>query len=150
MFMKKFGKNVSLVLMACLLCGGLVMALCGTASAAAASTVGVVDYALLLDSHPDMPKVNEALKAEIEQAKKEFGAKAASLSDKDKMELDMKLKQRWMSKEKELVGAIMAKIKTAIGEVAEAKGLTIVVDKTAVLYGGQDITGEVGKKIGAK
>jgi outer membrane protein len=150
MFERKFGRIVSLALMAFLVCGGMVMALPGKALAADASAVGVVDYALLLNSHPDMPKTNETLKAEAEQLKKEFESKASGLSDKDKQELDTKLKQRWMSKERELMSAIMNSIKTAIREVAEAKGLTVVVDKAAVLYGGQDITGEVGKKVGAK
>ena len=35
----------------------------------------------------------------------------------------------------------------AVKSVADAKGLTVVIDKNAVVYGGTDITQDVVKKI---
>ena len=35
----------------------------------------------------------------------------------------------------------------AIKQVADAKGLSVVLSKDVTIYGGQDITAEVGKKI---
>jgi outer membrane protein len=119
-------------------------------AATAAPAVGVVDTGLLLDKHPDTQQANEILKSETEQAKKEFNEKSATLSDKDKQALDLQLTQRVAQKRQELLKAITDKINVAIKEVAEAKGLTIVIPKSFVIYGGQDITDDVLKKITGK
>lgn len=128
------------VLAACLLLGA------GGVAAAAPANAGVVDYELLVTEHPDTPKANEALKAETEAAKKEFESKSAGLSDKDKQELDRQLWLRVEGKRRELLGAVMEKVNAAIKAVADTKGLSVVLDKSVVIYGGQDITAEVGKK----
>lgn len=135
-----------LTLAACLLLGGAAMVQPGTVSAAAAA-VGVVDYGILINQHPDMSKANDALKAENEQAKKEFDSKAAGLSDKEKQELNLQLVQRVEEKRRELLKPILDQINVAVKTVADAKGLSIVVYSNSVVYGGQDITAEVGKKI---
>lgn len=117
---------------------------------AAASSVGVVDYPYLLNNHPDTPKANEALQAEQEQVKKEFNEKAASLSEQDRQTLDRQLGQRLGQKRLELIKPIADKINAVIKEVADAKGLSIVIGKNVVIYGGVDITEDVQKKISGK
>ncbi|HWR56489.1 MAG TPA: OmpH family outer membrane protein, partial [Negativicutes bacterium] len=42
---------------------------------------------------------------------------------------------------------IMNSINTAIKDVAAEKGLSVVIEKSVVLFGGQDITVDVGKKV---
>jgi outer membrane protein len=144
-------KILSSVLIACFLLGGAVMVQPGKVSAAKApSSVGVVDFGLLVNQHPDMQKANEIFKAETEQAKKEFDTKAASLSDKEKRELDRQLTQRVVQKRDELLSAIADKVNAAVKAVADANGLTMVVPKNLVVYGGTDITDEVMKKITGK
>lgn len=152
MMMKKTGKFLVAVLAVCLVCTGMVLASPGKASAAAAapSSVGVVDYGALVTQHPDSAKANETLKAETEKAKKEFDSKSAGMNDKDKQALSMQLGKQLEQKRWELLGAIMNSVNAAIKDVATAKGLSIVVDKSAVLFGGQDITVEVGKKLSGK
>ena len=49
-------------------------------------------------------------------------------------------------KEQDLLAAIQKKLDDAVKQVAEAKGLSVVLDKNAVVYGGQDITDDVMKK----
>lgn len=151
MLKKQLSKILSTVLIACFTLGitGAVLAQPGQAYAAE-STVGVVDYGTLLDKHPDTKAANEALKAAGDQAKKEFQDKAASLNDKDKQDLSVQLNQRLDQKRRELVQPILTKINAAIKEVADAKGLTVVVGKALVIYGGQDITSEVADKLGEK
>lgn len=127
----------------------LIMA-AGTATAAPAATVGVVDYDRLMTSHPDMPQANEALKAASEQANKELAAQAANLSDKEKQDLIAQLEQRVERKRQTLMIAIADKVNAAIKETGEAKGLKIVIQKNLVVYGGLDITDEVLKKITGK
>ena len=117
---------------------------------AAPETMGVVDYAYLLNNHPDMVKGNEAFKAEQEQAKKDFEAKAATLSDKEKQDLSLQLNQRVEQKRQELLKPIAEKINAAIKAVADQKGLTVILSKASVVYGGVDITAEVLKKFTGK
>lgn len=143
-------KIVSTVLMAGLLFGvfGAVMVQPGKVHAAPApAAVGVVDFGLLFGQHPDTKKAEETLKAERAEAKTEFDSKAANLSDKEKQDLGIQLGQRLEAREQELVAAILEKINAAVKAVADQKKLAIVVNKTSVIYGGQDITNDVGKKL---
>lgn len=118
----------------------------GQAYAAETVSIGVVDYGYLLHQHPDTQKANDALKAESEQVNKDFAAKAAGLSDKEKQELRLQLAQRVESKRQELLKGIADKINAAINEVAAEKQLTIVINKDSVSYGGLDITQDVLQK----
>ena len=122
------------------------MAMPGTVSAAAKSAVGVVNFGLLVDQHPDTAKANEALRAEAEQAKKEYDEKAPSLNEQEKKDLDLQLGQRVEQKRRELLGPVLEKVNAAVKAVADAKGLMVVIDNSIVVYGGQDITAEVTKK----
>jgi outer membrane protein len=119
-------------------------------SAAPASNVGVVNYQMLVQQHPDLAKVQATMTTESEAAKKEFDAKAASLGDKEKQEYYMQLQQRLQLKNQELMVPLFTKVDAVIKEVSDAKGLAVVVDKGAVIYGGNDITDECVKKITAK
>ncbi|HAF32238.1 MAG TPA: molecular chaperone Skp, partial [Anaerovibrio sp.] len=42
---------------------------------------------------------------------------------------------------------VRAKIEAAVKEVADAKGITVVINKEAVVYGGTDLTQDVLKKL---
>lgn len=152
MITKKPEKFFVAILAICFLCTGLVMVLPNKASAAAApSSVGYVDYRLLVSQHPDKPKADEALKAEQEKLRKEFESKVAGLSsDKEKQDLSLQLGKQLEQKHWELYSPIINSINTAIKDVATAKGLSIVIDKSIVIFGGQDITADVGKKVAGK
>ena len=117
------------------------------AAPAATAAVGVVDFGLLVTQHPDTPKANESIKAEAEAADKEFAAKTVSLGDKEKEDLRVQLLQRVEQKRQAFLKVIADKINATVREVAAAKGLTIVVPKGIVVYGGVDITDEVLKKL---
>ena len=150
---KKNVKTVALAIAAVFLFGVAGLAVTQTthvASAAPASNVGVVNYQMVVQQHPDLAKVQTAMQAESEAAKKEFDAKAASLGDKEKQEYYMQLQQRLQLKNQELMVPLFSKVDAVIKEVADAKGLSVVVDKGAVIYGGQDITDECVKKVTGK
>ena len=150
---KKNAKIVALAIAAAFLFGVAGIAVSQTtnvASAAAASNVGVVNYQMLVQQHPDLAKVQTTMQAESEAAKKEFEAKAASLGDKEKQEYYMQLQQRLQLKNQELMVPVFNKVDAVIKEVSDAKGLAVVVDKGAVIYGGNDITDECVKKVTGK
>ena len=119
-------------------------------AAPSAAHVGYVDFIYLVDHHPDTAKANEAMMAEQEAAKNEFAEKAVSLSETGKRELDRQLGQRLAQKRLELLKPIADKVVAAAKEVADAKGLSIVIGKREVVCGGVDITEDVLKKITGK
>lgn len=120
------------------------------ASASSSSNIGVVNYQVLISQHPDAAKAQETMQAEVAQAKKDFETKSATMNDQEKQDYMAQVQQRLSLKEQEVLNALRAKVEVAIKGVAEAKGLSIVMDKGNVVYGGQDITDEVGKKITGK
>lgn len=150
---KKNVKIVALAIAAAFLFGVAGIAVSQTtnvASAAPASNVGKVNYQMLVQQHPDMAKVQSSMQTESEAAKKDFDAKSASLGEKEKQEYFMQLQQRLQLKNQELMVPIFNKVDTVIKEVSDAKGLSVVVDSAAVIYGGADITDDCMKKITGK
>ena len=121
-----------------------------TTYAADASVVGVVNYQQLINQHPDMAQANETYKSAVKQAQDDFNAKSANMKDDEKKALSQQLEQGLQQKQQELINAIRDKVNAAIKAVAEDKGLSVVVDKSVIAYGGQDITDEVMKKITGK
>ena len=95
LFMLKFGKKqikiVSLTIAVFFMLGvvGLALSQSGQtsiASAGAASNIGVVNYQILMSQHPDMATAQQTMQAEVEQAKKDFDAKSATMNDKEKQD----------------------------------------------------------------
>ena len=143
-------KSLILFTLVLFLTGAFCLLQSGTGEAAkkkAAAPVGIVNYNVLLDQHPDMAKAIEELKRENEQAQQEFESKSSGLSDKEKQDLDRQLRQRLELKQQELLNAIAVQIDAVIKEIADAQGLSAVVDQEATIYGGKDITNDVLKKI---
>lgn len=152
---KKQVKFVSLTVAVLFMLGvvGLALSQSGKTYAAGAnssSNIGVVNHQLLVSQHPDMAKAQEAMQAEVEQARKDFEAKAATMNDKEKQDYYAQIQQRLSLKQQELVNPVVDKVEAAIKAIADAKGLSVVMDKGNVVYGGQDITDEVGKKLTGK
>lgn len=146
-------KLVSVAIVAFFLLGIVGLALSYTDKSFAAgssSNVGVVNYQAVMSQHPDVAKMEETMRAEVEQAKKDFEAKSPNMNDKEKQDYYIQLQQRLQTKNQELLVPINDQVTAAIKGVADSKGLTVVVEKGAVVYGGQDITDEVVKKITGK
>lgn len=127
-----------------------VLAVANPATTYAQSPVGIADYQLLINKHPDMVQANETYKAAVKQAQDDFKAKSATMKEDEKQAYSRQLEQALQQKKIELLNAISEKVNAAVKEVAEAQGLTVVVDKTFTIYGGQDITDDVLKKIAGK
>lgn len=115
------------------------------AGAAPASSVGVVDWQALMAQHPDMAAAEAELQAAAEEAQKNFDEKSATMNDKEKQDYYVQLQQSLGVKQQSLLEPIMKKVEDAIKKVADKKGLSVVVEKNQVVYGGQDITADVVK-----
>ena len=122
----------------------------GIASAAGSSAVGIVDQQQILSQHPDAQNVQTQMNAAIQEVQKDFEEKSAGMSDQEKQDYYQQCQQRLQQKQQELVDPIMKSVEEAIQKVADAKGLSVVMDKALVIYGGQDITQDVINRLTKK
>ena len=120
----------------------------GIASAAGSSSVGVVDREEVLTQHPQSASLDEQMRTAITEVQKDFEEKSAGMSDQEKQDYYRQCQQRLQQKQAELLDPIVKSVDDAIKQTADAKGLSVVIEKAAVVYGGQDITQDVIKKLG--
>jgi len=143
---KKTVKIVSVII--ALVFVGSVVALALTQSgsgiaSAASSNVGVVDYRQVGSSHPQLQSANAEMQKAVQDAQKEFEEKSKNMSDQEKNDYYQQTQQRLQQKNQELMEPIQKSIEENVKKVAEKKGLSVVLDKSAVVYGGTDITQDV-------
>lgn len=150
---KKQVKIVS-ILIAVIFIGSVVaLALTQTgniASAASSSNVGVVDSRQIMASHPDVQGLQGQMETAVNDVRKEFEEKSAGMNDQEKADYYRQCQERLAQKQEELLTPIENSIQAAIKKVADKKGLAVVIDKMAVVYGGQDITQDVIAELGKK
>lgn len=150
---KKQVKIIS-VLIAVIFIGSVVaLALTQTgniASAASSSAVGVVEYDQIMLQHPDMRTLDDQLKTVIEEIKREFDEKSVGMNDQEKQDYYIQCQERILQRREELLAPVIASVDEAIKKVADKRGLSVVLAKAAVVYGGQDITQEVIAQLGKK
>ena len=116
----------------------------GTASAAAKeSAIGVVNYQMLVSQSPGLANVRTAMQNEIATAQKDFDEKSKTMNDAEKQRYYKQLQERIGNKEKELMDPGLKNIELQIQKIADKKGLSVVVHKDTVVFGGVDITDEV-------
>ncbi len=120
------------------------------ASAASSSSVGIIDYQQVMAAHPDIKKLQEQMEATVGDVRKEFEEKSAGMNDQEKADYYRQCQERLAQKQQELLEPIRVAVDAAIKKVADKKGLSVVLDKMAVIYGGQDITQDVASELGKK
>ena len=117
-------------------------------SAAPSSSIGVVDVSKVFS--PDNADLQNAQK-EMQQAssdmQKKFEEQSANMSDEQKNQLYQSMQDEMSKKQDDVQKGLKDKLSDAVNSVAGTKGLSLVVDKRAVLYGGTDITDQVAKKL---
>ena len=111
------------------------------------SAIGVVNYQMLVAQSPDMTKAQAAMQAEVETAKKDVEEKTKNMNDEEKKRYIVQTQERLENKHKELLEPVLKNIEAQIQKIADKKGLSVVVDKNAVVFGGMDITDEVAKAL---
>lgn len=121
--------------------------------AASNSNIGVVDMRQVIDQNTpvlvEAMKENQALQVEMN---KKFDEQSANMDDQQKAQLHAQLQKEYQAKAMDIRKKVDTAINDAAQSVAEAKGLSVVINKEAVIYGGVDITEQVKKKLneGAK
>lgn len=122
----------------------------GTASAAdvyqpaTTGSVATIDYQYILANLPESKKIQESMNKLSEEAQKDF---EKSVNEKMNPEEIQKVRIRVASdlrqKQINLVKPVQEKINTAIKEVAQKHGYSVVISRDVTLYSGSDITEEV-------
>ncbi|MBP3780787.1 MAG: OmpH family outer membrane protein [Selenomonas sp.] len=114
---------------------------------AASSNVGVVDYSQVMNQHPKVQAASTEMQNAVQEAQKEFEEKSANMNDNEKRDYYTQTQQRLQQKNQELMEPITKSVEESVKKVAEQKGLSVVLEKGAVVYGGVDITQDVLKQV---
>lgn len=110
-------------------------------SAFAADAIGTVSTQKVMFQHPKFQEVQSQLK-EITAAKQKEAQEAIDkeTDNKKKAEIYQSKRQELAKEEQRLMGPLFKEINLAIRTIANQKKLTVIVDKEAVFFGGEDIT----------
>jgi outer membrane protein len=116
----------------------------GAAFAAANETVGFLDEAYVLSQYGKFKQAQE----QFEQIgrKKSEAAKAAfdkETDDAKKQQIVQNMQLEMREEEAKLLSPVFQELNRIVEKVAKAKGVTIVVNKGLVYYGGVDLTNDV-------
>ncbi|MGC2128510.1 MAG: OmpH family outer membrane protein [Candidatus Aquilonibacter sp.] len=133
---RRFFSTLALVL-------GLCAAIGPAAIAADLTNVGFIDQSAL-GNLPAFVSANQQLAVYKAQLNTQFAAAMrGAKTDADKQRISLQFQQEFSDKQNELVGPLYQRTQLAIANVSTSKKLSVVVDKRIVIYGGQDITGDV-------
>ena len=154
--MSEMGKKKNVKIFSAVIAAIFVLSVAGVAvmqmgnpvNAAPSSNIGVVDMSKVIP--PDNQAITDAQK-EMQQAsqdaQKQFEEQSANMTDEQRQQLFSQMQDELAKKQETIYKGVKDKVDDAVGSVASTKGLSIVIDKRAVLYGGQDITEQVSKKL---
>ncbi len=141
---------IALVFMGSVVALALTQTGSGIASAASSVNVGVVDRDQVLSQHPSVADFQTKMNAAITEVQKDFEEKSQGMTDQEKADYYRQCQQRLAQKQNELMDPILKSIDEAIKKVADSKGLSVVIEKAAVVYGGTDITQDVISRLTKK
>lgn len=110
-------------------------------------SVGFVEMQRALDNHPRKVSSERALQEFFQAKQREFQERSKSLTAFQRQELDRQLQQQILEKRGELLGGLDKEIRTAVEQVAKQNSVTIVLDRSVVLFGGTDLTEAVIKLV---
>ena len=122
----------------------------GIASAASSVNVGIIDYTMVLNQHPEVENFQNQMNAAYEEIRKDFEEKSAGMTEQEKQDYYRQCNQRLEQKRMELTEPLEKSVEDTIKKVADSKGLSVVIEKGAVVYGGTDITQDVISKLTKK
>ncbi|OLD49644.1 MAG: hypothetical protein AUI83_12055, partial [Armatimonadetes bacterium 13_1_40CM_3_65_7] len=106
-------------------------------------SIGYVDMQRALDNHPRKASSERALQEFFQAKQGEFQQRAKSLTPVQRQELDRQLQQELGQKREELLSGLDKDIRAAVEKVSRDRGVSIVLDRAVVLYGGVDLTDAV-------
>jgi outer membrane protein len=110
-------------------------------------TIGYVDMARALDAHPRKAAAEAALRDYAQAQIADAQQKMKTMTAAQRQDLQRQVDQEILKKRAELLGGLDKDIRAAVQKVAKQQGVSIVLDRQVVLYGGVDLTDQVVKAI---
>lgn len=128
--------------------GMALMSMGDTASAAPSSNIGKVDQQEVVSASPALSAdYQQKMQQTAADMQKDFDEKSKDMSDEEKEKLFADMQQQFNEKRIAIEKEMQSKVDAAVESVASKKGLSLVVDSNAVIYGGTDITKDVSDAI---
>ena len=126
------------------ICAAGILMVPGMASAAGN---GYVDYNAVISATPAFSQAQRDLVTAQQTLQQQFNTQSKNMNDKQKQELAQKLNKQLQQKQLDIqrnqIVPAVNKIRAAIEAVAKKDGIDFVVQESAWLYGGKDLTQEV-------
>jgi len=113
-------------------------------------TIGYVDMARAVDAHPRKASAESALKDYAQSQIADAQQRMKTMAQPQRDDLQRQVNQEILKKRSQLIGGLEKDIRSAIDKVAKQQGVSIVLSREVVLYGGVDLTDLVIKEIGGK
>lgn len=148
---KKYIKMFSFVIAAVFIIsvGALAVTSMGnTAMASPKSDIGIVDRREVINANSSLATdYQKKIKETADKMQEEFDAKSKDLNDSEKQKLFEEMQQQFNEKRIAIDKEMEDTINGAVKIIAEKRGLHLVVEKAAVIYGGTDITKDVSDSL---
>ncbi len=109
--------------------------------------VGYVDMQRALDAHPKKASSEEALNQFARAKAAELRRLAQNKPAAEQANLARRTQEEILKRRAELLQALDKDIRAAVERVAKRAGVTVVLDRTVVLYGGVDLTEQVVREL---
>ncbi len=113
-------------------------------------SIGYADMQRALDNHPRKSSSERALQEFFQAKQQEFQQRSKAMTPAQRQELDQKLQQEFVQKRAELLTGLDKDIRASVDKVARTQGISIVLDRNVVLFGGTDLTDLVIKDLSGK
>lgn len=113
-------------------------------------TIGYVDMVRALDAHPGRASAESSLRDYAQAQIADAQQKMKTLTAAQKQDLQRQVDQQIFKKRSELLGGLDKDIRAAVQKVAQQQGVSVVLSRDVVLYGGVDLTPQVIKVVGGK
>ena len=113
-------------------------------------TVGWVDMARALDAHPRKASAETALKEYAQTQIGDAQQRMKAMTPVQRQDLQRQVDQDIFKRRAELLGGLDKDLRAAIEKVARQQGISLVLSREVVLYGGVDLTDQVIKVLTSK
>ena len=107
----------------------------------AADVIGVIDSQLIITRHPDFERTMAQLQQIMRQKEEEARRRVEAEPDQARRAQIMQtMRMEAMREEQRLMEPIYNDCQEAVRVVARARNVTVVLERSSVYFGGQDIT----------
>jgi outer membrane protein len=111
-------------------------------------SIAYVDLAKALDGHPRRASSERALQDFLAAKQREFQSRARTMTPAQRQELDRQIQEQFVRRREELLSGMDKDIRAAVEKIAKDRGFTIVLERSAVLFGGTDLTDAIIEQLG--